>query len=244
MPIPERLPEVTDSLRALRALGVPVECVLDVGILHGTAGLMQVFPDVKHHLFEPVDNYFDIIHKAYSKLDYELHQVALSDSDGSAWQIGICRDGTGQVTHSQLRDEPQSADDDPAIVSCTQVKKARLDSLLDDLDAATPYLLKLDVDGIELQFIEGAARTLRDASVVVIEVTNQTFLPRANAVAQHGFSFFDLVDLTYYCGTFYQGDAIFIRDDIVASLDALRPMQVKPFDQSQWFPVSYKVLGV
>lgn len=64
MPIPERLPEVTDSLRALRALGVPVECVLDVGILHGTTGLMQVFPDVKHHLFEPVDNYFDIIHKA------------------------------------------------------------------------------------------------------------------------------------------------------------------------------------
>ncbi len=46
MPIPERLPEVTDSLKALRALGVPVESVLDVGILHGTAGLMQVFPDV------------------------------------------------------------------------------------------------------------------------------------------------------------------------------------------------------
>ena len=243
MPIPDRIPEVTDALSALRTLNVPVKSILDVGILHGTAGLMQVFPDVKHYLFEPVDNYFDNIRDTYNKLDYELHQVALSDSDGTAWQLGICRDGSGQITHSQLRDEPETKENFPDLVDCREIKKSRLDSMLDNLGAETPYLLKLDVDGIELKILEGAERTLKDASVVVIEVTNSTFLERANAVAAHGFSFFDVVDLTYYCGTFYQGDAIFIRTDIVETLDDLRPMQVRPFDQSQWYPVSYRQFG-
>jgi len=243
MPIPERIPEVTDSLTALRELGVPVNAILDVGILYGTSGLIEVFPDIKHHLFEPIDNYFEIIRDTYRELDYELHQVALSDTDGTAWQLGICRDGSGTITHSQLRDEPETQDNFPELVDCREVKKARLDSLIDDLDVATPYLLKLDVDGIELNIIEGAAQTMRDASVVVIEVTNHTFMERANAVAAQGFSFFDFVDLTYYYGTFYQADAIFVRTDIVESSEALRPMHVRPFDESQWYPVSYRVFN-
>lgn len=243
MPIPDRIPEVTDALTTLRTLGVPVNAVLDVGILHGTAGLIQVFPDVKHFLFEPVDNYFDTIRQTYQNLDYELHQVALSNSDGSAWQLGICRDGSGQITHSQLRDKPETKENFPLMVDCREVRQSRLDSMLDALGAATPYLLKLDVDGIELQILEGAHRALKDASVVVIEVTNGTFLERANAVAARGFSFFDFVDLTYYFGTFYQADAIFIRSDIVAAMDELRPMHVRPFDEAQWYPLSYKCFG-
>jgi hypothetical protein len=46
-----RRPTMVDALTTLIKLGVPVKSVLDVGVLSGTAPLMQVFPNLKHYLF-------------------------------------------------------------------------------------------------------------------------------------------------------------------------------------------------
>jgi len=50
----KRSPDKYQTLCILRDRGVPVSTVIDVGICHGTPKLMQVWPDKRHVLFEPV----------------------------------------------------------------------------------------------------------------------------------------------------------------------------------------------
>lgn len=248
-PLPERIPEMNNALQALLELGVPVKSVLDVGVLHGTDALMQNFPHLRHYLFEPIDEHFETIRKNYARMDYDLHHVALSDTDGQAWQIGLSNDGSGRITHSQISDKPIALDNtsdangrrDNSIVDCRQIDKARLDTLVAKLQPPTPYLLKIDVDGHEIPILKGALDTLKDASVVVIEATAPTLLARGQILAEHGFQLIDIVDFAYYAGVLHQVDLIFVRNDLLEDNAKLRPMQQRPFRTDQWYPVSYKV---
>ncbi len=74
-----------DSLQTLVNLGVEINSIIDVGIFEHTRPLMQLFPNVKHILFEPDHHHFDKIRENYKALEYELHHLALSDSDGEGY---------------------------------------------------------------------------------------------------------------------------------------------------------------
>lgn len=237
-PLPKRFPDENNSLEYLKALGIDIKCILDIGVLHGTPPLMQTFPYLKHYLFEPVDEHFDTIRRNYARLNYELHHVALSNSDGEAWQVGVCIDGTGKITHSQISDHEVTREQNPNLVNCKRIRRARLDTLIADLRPMQPYLLKIDVDGHEIPILEGATETLKNASVVVIEVTAPTLIARGHFLAQHGFQLFDIVDITYYCDVFYQADAVFVRNDIIAANPKLRPMSQGAFQQDRWQTLS------
>lgn len=239
----ERIPEMNNTLRALLELGVEIRSILDVGVLHGTPALMQNFPALKHYLFEPIDDHFDIIEHNYARLDHELHHIALSNADGAAWQNGLCNNASGKITHSQISDQPLTCEQEPRLLVSKPVRKARLDSLVPGLGAAAPYLLKIDVDGHEIPILEGAVETLKNASVVVIEATRDSVLSRAQLLARHDFRLFDIVDFAYYAGVLHQVDLIFVGQDICADNAAFNLMQTQPFDPDQWYPLSYRCFG-
>lgn len=233
-----RVPVMGDVLNALPRLGVEIRAILDVGVCHGTPPLMRKFPDLKHYLFEPINDHFDMIHSNYSKFDYQLFHVALSSSDGEAWQNGLCNNGSGLVTHSQIGDKPMNRDEDPRFIKAERVPMARLDTLMKDLDVAVPYLLKLDVDGHELPILEGARETLKNAAVVIIEATAGSFLDRANFLAEEGFVLFDIVDFAYYSGVLHQVDIVLIRKEFLDTNDRLCPMRHGAFKLSHWHQVT------
>jgi FkbM family methyltransferase len=239
----ERIPEMNDTLNALLKLGVEMNSILDVGVLHGTPALMQNFPTLKHYLFEPIDDHFDTINSNYARLDHELHHVALSNTDGEAWQNGICNNASGNITHSHISDEPLSREQEPRLIVSKPVRKAKLDSMVPALGAAAPYLLKIDVDGHEIPILQGAVETLKNASVVVIEATRGTLLDRAQLLADNGFLLFDIVDFAYYAGVLHQVDLVFVRKDIFEANAELRPMETRPFAPQQWHPLSYRCFG-
>lgn len=239
----ERVPEMNSVLRALTALGVEVRAVLDIGVLHGTPPLMRHFPDLKHFLFEPIDDHFETIRTNYRDFDYELFHVALSGADGTAWQNSFCNDGSGRITHSHIGERSLQATDNPCLVKSQQVRMAKLDSLLAGRDVPTPFLLKIDVDGHEIPILNGAEQTLEQASVVIIEATAGTFMERAAFLVERGFALFDIVDFAYYAGVLHQVDIVFVRKEILAANDRLRPMEFKPFRQSQWYLVSPNRFG-
>lgn len=245
-----RIPDAAESLRCLRAGGVEVRSILDIGVLQGTPVLMRVFPDLPHHLFEPLDTHLELIGRNYAGLDYHLHRLALSDHDGEAWQLGYSLDGSGRVTHSELSPTPRdlvvtSLQNAPgldapgtksALVRCIPVRMARLDSLIDSLDAPAPYLVKIDVDGHELPIIQGAAKTLQGASVVMVEATLHSLADRLQALGALGFSLFDIVDLSYYGGTLWQVDLVLVRTTILVGNPILRPRMTGPFQPASWYP--------
>src|SRR5690606_38636643 len=120
------------------------------------------FPGVKHVLFEPVADFEAQIRRAYGKLDIELHQIALGAQESEAAVQLHARLGTDTVSHATVVDEVASA---PA----ARVARVRLDEFLKDRDYPEPFLLKIDVDGAEMDVVRGAAGVLSRCSVVMLE---------------------------------------------------------------------------
>lgn len=240
-----RFPTMQSSLRQLLDSGVPIASVLDVGILTGTQPLMDVLGHLPHHLFEPVDLHFDQIRSNYRNIEHELHQVAISDTDGTCYLACRSIHNNNTVTHSRIADEPVTKEEEDGFVSCTEITKSRLDTIVQQHSITKPYLLKIDVDGHEMPILRGAEQTLEDCSVVVIEAPlNRVELPqffeRSSHLMSSGFYLMDIVDLAYYNGVLWQVDLVFVRQSIVNEIDQLRPFEASTFafDRELWNPLS------
>jgi hypothetical protein len=98
---------------------------------------------------------------------------------------------------------------------------------------ARNFLLKVDVDGADLQVLEGFGDCLRMASVVIVEMTFTTFTQRAQFLTGSGFQLIDIVDLVYYGDCLYQFDAVFLRHDLSTSF--VRP-PIADFRRDLWQP--------
>jgi FkbM family methyltransferase len=247
---PDRYPTMQDSLNVLLDAGVPVNTVLDVGILTGTAPLIETLPKVPHHLFEPVDLHFDQINKNYRNIESKLHHVALSDEDGEIYLARRAIHRDGRITHSEIVNRPVTTADFPDLVDCKSVPRRRLDSIATEEDWPDNCLLKVDVDGHEIEVLAGAEDTLRKTSIAIIEAPlNRVSLPHFFARSEHmrsrGFYLMDIVDLAYYDGVLWQVDLVFVREDIVQNTYKLRPFQAEnfKFEREKWLPLgqgSYK----
>lgn len=197
----DRVPTKSSALEQIDRMGIPVGSVLDVGILYGTKPLMVHYRHLRHLLFEPVQEFHDHIRKNYEDVDYVLEGVALSDKDGESFlEVSTIREDSA-ITHSRLTKEPKG--------NSRIIQTARLDSVMKKYDSAKPYLLKIDVDGVELSILSGAEETLKECSVVILEAHPRDFLDRSGFMLRHDFVLLDVVDICYYDGVLRQFDMVF-----------------------------------
>lgn len=246
----QRIPTMLSSLETLKHKGVEIKSIIDVGILNGTQPLMSAFPNIKHYLFEPVEFHFDSIERNYKNLDYELYNIALSDKDSECYLIGWSVDGGNKVTHSMISDAPAKEHKGMPVILCKKIRKARLDTVVSESEIETPFLLKVDVDGQELQILHGSENSLRNSSVVVIEAPLQKnslpqFLVRMQYMLDHNFVLMDIVDFAYYDGILWQADLIFVRKDIAENTVGLRPFESESFlfNRELWYPLTKKLFN-
>ena len=210
---------------------VPISAVVDVGVRDCTMELIEAFPGLKHYLFEPVTLFFDRIKANYRHIECELMPVALSDLDSQIYLVLSSLGNDGVVTHSRIVASPVPVDG-LTVVSCSTVQVRRFDSLFREREIPNNYLLKVDVDGKDLEVVRGFGDRLAEASAVVIECTFFTYLDRAAYLTSRGFSLVDIVDIIYYGESIYQFDAVFVRKDLVTS--ELRP-SIDNFRHEIWY---------
>lgn len=227
----DRVPKKRDSLSSLRKSGLDVKTILDVGVQHETPQLKEIFPDLKHFSFEPVEEYYDFIQKNYQGYDYELTRAALSDRDGESL-LSITKLGSDTVTHSSL-DGALGGD----VAESRVIKTITLDTFLQDKECSQPYLLKLDVDGHELPILRGAEDTLKRTSCVVIESPLCYLSERVIYLESKGFHLWDITDLCYYYDNLHQVDLIFLNGE-VKQKPSFSPWQNFEFDWNQWKELS------
>ncbi len=210
-----RLPLKTQAFQRLKEMGVPVNTVIDIGVLTCTGPLMQEFPDRPHVLVEPIEEFAPRIRKNYDKkgIEYDLVIAAMSDRDGEvSMQTKTVRHGT-PITHARITD----TDGDGPTYRKVQAKT--LASLVKERGCQAPFLLKIDVDGAELDILKGAGPVLDDCSVICVEVGIKNIVQRADFIVRAGFQPFDLVDLCYYDRRLVQADMIFVNDRIIKEMD-------------------------
>lgn len=203
-----RAPLKRQALNLLRERGVPVSTVLDVGVLNGTPELVEVWPDVKHVLFEPVAEFADSIRRNYQAIEHELVLAAVSDASGEVPLHTFSVLEGADISHSRMSNDPDAE-------GLRRVPMVSLDDWLAGSPQADPFLLKIDIDGQELKVLAGASETLKRTSVVVVEASRRQFARRLMAVQKAGFTLFDLAEPCYYDGAFWQCDAVFVRDDLI-----------------------------
>lgn len=221
------------NLLSRLAANIPISSIVDVGVRECTGELIVGFPDKKHYLFEPVSLFFADIQNNYKKIDYELFPFALANEDSRIYLVLTSLNRDGKVTHSRISTEPVVVDGYQT-VSCEPIEVRRFESLPLAQTIAPDFLLKIDVDGQDLNVAKGFSNKLRLASAVVIECTFGNAIERIGYLQDQGFSLVDMVDFVYYGPSLYQFDAVVVRNDLIT--EGLRP-PINNFKLEYWTPL-------
>jgi FkbM family methyltransferase len=203
---------MASGLRRAAERSIPVGTIVDVGASDGRwcEEARRFFPKARLFMIEAND-----VHEPGLRAFKE--RVA-----GSDYVLAAAGREVGQV-HFEISDDPFGGAALAAGAPGTKIVPATtIDHEVSARALPGPYLVKLDTHGFEVPILEGAVKTLREASLLIIEVYNFTLMPgglrfqemiaRLDAA---GFRPIDLVEPMYRPkdGAFWQCDMFFARAD-------------------------------
>jgi len=182
---------LTTALEKLRAKGIDPKEVVDVGGSDGRWSLecMRTFPGSDYFIVDPLPSNLA-----------KLERLATERRNVRYWS-GCLGPACGRIslpTHGDQSSFFESRAFGTKSQNAIDVEMRDLDSFL-GTTLKSPDFLKLDVQGAELQVLNGAARVLEHAKVLLIEVSFRPFY-RGGALAheviahvsQAGFGIYDI----------------------------------------------------
>ncbi len=167
-----------NALARLKSLGFAPGVIYDVGAYRGgwTRAAAEVFPAAQFVLFEANRDHVD----ALAASGHRYVVAALGADDGGTRAFHVPR--TGDVTGASLYVE-NTTHYAAANLQVREVATARLDTLVAREQLPAPDLVKIDVQGAELEVLAGASATLQHASVLIAEVSLVDYNRRAPLMA-------------------------------------------------------------
>lgn len=142
--------------------------VIDVGVGPGTPWLYAGFPAARLVLVEPLREFSGAIERILAGRNGIWHACALAEADGEmAINVSAAQPtGSSLLARTSGLDTVFSGRGD-RITERRTVKLRRLDGLL--AGETGPFVLKIDVEGAELQVLGGADGVLAATDLVVVE---------------------------------------------------------------------------
>lgn len=230
-----RTPSPTQSLQTLaELLSFRVSTIIDIGVQGGTPFLYRSFPLSHHILYEPVEEYLNIITKNYQTRvkSFEVRHCALSDFSGILKLHLISGDKSGSITHSHIRDTDCSGEFGDKLIKIVDIPVSTLDDDFTNLDG--PYLVKIDVDGKEDEIIMGGVKTLNGATAIVCEAQLCELSQRISSLEALGFCLYDIIGNAYYFDQLQQVDIVMVRADVMQAQTNLQPWKKGPLNWMRW----------
>lgn len=212
-----------NALLRLKALGFRPAAIYDIGAYRGgwTRLAREVFPEATFVLFEAnADNaeYLSGRHLAA----HRHFTVALSAQDG---EKPLFLPRAGDATGTSLYRENSPHYDAGNLVVRT-VATARLDALVAAEKLPPADLIKIDVQGAELDVIAGAKAALSRCEALIVELSLASYNKDAPligetlpAITQLGFRCVDICELHRAgAGNVLQADFLFVKPALFASI--------------------------
>ena len=201
------------ALRQLSSLGFQPATVIDAGVATQTLELYEEFKASHFLLIEPLAEFEPFLQKICSTFNAQYVLAAAGQAPGTA-AFNVHAD---KVSSSLLHEvEGAAVDGTPRTVPVVS-----LDQLAAEKNLSGPFLIKLDVQGAELQVLAGAARTLQQTEVVMLEGTLFATMiggPQLYDLVTHmkdlGFVVYDLYPILYrpLDNALAQVDMLFVRE--------------------------------
>lgn len=198
-----------------KKLGFTPEVIIDVGAARGTVELYETFPDVRHIMIEPLEEnrpYLDKIVRGLKNAEYIM--AAATKSSGIV-TLNVHPDFDGSSLY--LEDEEGDVNGIPRMV-----KAVTLDDLYREQGVKGATLIKIDVQGAELDVLQGASEVLKNTEYIILEATLFKFFDRAPQFSdiiffmkERGFVVYDILDYGYRLldGAMSQVDLVFVKED-------------------------------
>ena len=211
--LPKRPPAGTlhNALRCLRDAGFRPATVLDVGVASGTPALYETFPDAHHMLVEPLAEFTPDLERIVAGLTHAEYVLAAAGATSGTVVLHFGR-------HLEVTSTRHLEDRAFAISRDRKVPCLALDEIWATRHLSGPALLKLDVEGAELDAIAGAKTSLPSVACLVVEAAFQRLYDGAPTVEQViaeitrlGYSLFDVVSGAYHSdGRLVTADLVFV----------------------------------
>jgi FkbM family methyltransferase len=150
-----------ESLRHILKLNFQPDIVVDVGAACGTIALLNTFPRSRYLWIEPL-----------SEFENDLKNLALRFKGD--YLIAAAGRYNGKVSINMFPDLMASSildeyEDETTDGIKREVQLIKLDDLADRFDLKKNLLLKIDVQGAELEVLEGAQRLINNCEIIILE---------------------------------------------------------------------------
>ena len=213
------MPDIPVALARLQRNGFTPELIFDVGAFHGdfAVSALAVWPSARVACFEPLRHgraRIEEVRRQFPRID--LHATLVGATEEAGVDMHVAN------TSSSLRKDAHNADFPVETFPQTTVDA----TIRNSYGGRAPDLLKLDVQGFEMQVLKGSTESIDRIRVVLTELSlldlheNVPLLHEMIAwLAACGFVAYDICGLTRrpLDGALWQTDMIFVRKD-----DALR----------------------
>jgi FkbM family methyltransferase len=195
--------------------GLKPNTVIDVGVAYGTQALYELFPNARHILIEPLEEFVPHLDNLVAKLNNKAEYIiAAATSTPGNIVINVHPDLVGSSAYKEEEDSNVNFE--------RIVPAVTLDNVCRDRKTSGPYVIKIDTQGSELDVLRGAETVLRDTELVILEVSFFEFFKGGPQIydyitfmKERGFVAYDVFDLQYRLldGAMSQCDIAFAKND-------------------------------
>jgi FkbM family methyltransferase len=151
-----------EAMQHMVHLGFAPSFIVDVGAGKGTQALLRTWPKTPTHWVEPLKEFVPQLRALASRYPGKYTIAAAGNNEGRS-NFNVHDNPFGSSLLSET--DGARADGQPR-----EVHIVRLDDLIDHKAAGSEVLLKVDVQGAELQVLNGAPELLKQCEAVVLEV--------------------------------------------------------------------------
>ncbi|GEM_PF-1334595 len=197
--------------------------VLDVGVNRGTIALhlARLYVDLPIHLIEPIPAQCRYLEERFARFpDLKVHQLALSDRNGSA--AFHVADHIGSSSLFTNSGDEAARHSTHAVAETITVELARLDDWCAAQGISQVSCMKIDAQGSEFSILQGAERLLSEQAIDML-MLEWFALPHYDGVPlldeilglmrSHGYWLYDIFpSKRLKNGQLRFGDAVFVSD--------------------------------